>query len=358
MRKKPCIAIITARNLKTSSDCSPETVLNLLNVIDINNFKIDLIFVDEFIPLELRVTENELLDLPMYVPFSEVEKHPKLSETYRLADFTFAEFRQRYQMAIVAIYNDLGEDGKILGMLDLLGIPYLSPSLKVSAVCFDKSYTKALLNYAGVSNPEGFLVSHDKCSIDWINNEVVKKFNYPVMLKAVSSGNSWGVNKVTNEMELPQAIANALKYSDEILVERFIEGQEFTVGVVGDYTKPLALPVVQINTRNEFFDYVAKYTSGKTDEQCPALIKPELEEKLRSVAIRAYQAVKANSHARIDILLSKDETPYVLDINTFPGLNTASLFPKELLVSGTTLDQFVNSEIQKKYRRDGDNNKK
>lgn len=352
MSQRPRIAIITARNLKTTSDCSPETILNLLNVIDETRYEIDIVYIDAFVPEELRVDEAELLDLPMYVPFSQVERHPKISRICSLSDLTFSDLSSTYQMAIVAIYNDFGEDGKILGMLDLLDIPYMSPSLKVSAVCFDKSYTKALLQYAGVSTPKGFLVSLSKCTEDWIDKVVVEKLSYPVMLKSVSSGNSWGVSKVLSRSSLSEAISHALVYSDEILLEEFIDGQEFTVGVVGDYTNPTILPVVQINHQHDYFDYVAKYTAGKSDELCPAPISQVLEVKLRSIAKEAYQAVKADSHARIDIMLDKNETPHVLDINTFPGLNKASLFPKELLVSGSSLGEFVNNELAAKYRRD------
>lgn len=352
MSGKPRVAIITARNLKTTSDCSPETILNLLNVIDVSKYEVDIVYIDAFVPEELRVDEAKLLNLPMYVPFSEVEKHPRITQVRDLSDLKFTDLKENYQIAIVAVYNDFGEDGKILGMLDLLGIPYMSPSLKVSAVCFDKSYTKALLCYAGVSTPRGFLINHNNCREDLIDGVVAEKLSYPVMLKSVSSGNSWGVSKVINRAGLSEAISHALAYSDEILLEEFVDGQEFTVGVVGDYTNPTILPVVQINHQHDYFDYVAKYTKGKSNELCPSPISQDLEAKLRLIAKEAYKAVKADSHARIDIMLDKDEAPYVLDINTFPGLNKASLFPKELLVCGSSLGEFVNNELATKYRRD------
>jgi len=354
---KPFIAIITASNLKTTSDCSPGTVLNLLDSIDISKYRVDIVLIDKFVPEDLQTTEEKLVNLPVYIPFDQVLKHKAISGIYSLDEFSFGEFSQKYQMAIVAVYNDLGEDGKIIGMLDLLGVPYFSPSLKVSAVCFDKSYTKAILNQAGVLTPDSFFVGKDKCSHHWIDSQILSKFEYPVVVKAVSSGNSWGVTVVKESNVLDEAIDHALTYSNEILVEKLIEGQEFTVGVIGDYVSPVALPSVQISYKNDFFDYTAKYDTTKSFEACPASISDMLERKLRQTAVDAYSAVKADSHARIDMMVDIDENVYVLDINSFPGLNSASLFPKELIVAGSSLDEFINREIDRKLStRNGNQN--
>lgn len=340
------IAIFTAKNLVTSSDCSPETINNLLNTLDSAKYCVDIILIDEFVPTPLQTTEDKLLTLPMYIPFKRVFAHKNLSRVLKLESLTLEQIKNMYDMAIVAVYNDLGEDGKIIGLLDLVGIPYLSPSLKVSAVCFDKSYAKALISQNGGKVPPGFLVHKDRFNKIFIDKKIIDLLGYPVVIKPASSGNSYGASLVRSMKELDSAGKAAFEFSDELLVEKLIEGQEYTVGVVGFYLNPIALPVVQINSKKEFFDYEAKYTTSKADELCPAPIDDRLKHKLQKAALIAYQAVKGDGHARIDMIYSRDENVYVLDINTFPGLNSASLFPKELRATGSSLKKFLEEQIK------------
>ena len=345
------LAIFTARNLVTSSDCSPETIQNLVNNLDPATYSIDVILIDAFIPPGLQVTEDKLIDLPMYVPFSKVLAHPNISNVFSLEKLTLGQIKDSYDMAIVAIYNDFGEDGKLLGLLDTLGIPYLSPSLKVSAVCYDKSYTRDLITQHGGLVPPGFPVHKDHFAINTIDQQIGNNMGYPVVIKPVSSGNSFGAALVRSVHEIDAAGRSAFTYSDELLVEKLIAGQEFTVGVRGSYLNATALPVVQINSHKEFFDYAAKYTKGQASEVCPAPINADLAQQLQAAALLAYEAVKGDSHARIDMIYGEDKKIYILDINTFPGLNSASLFPKELLAMGSSLSAFLTDQIKLKSGR-------
>lgn len=345
------LGIFTARNLKTTSDCSPETILNILDSLKNNSCIVDILLMDDLVPESKRVTEDKLLKLPMYIPFSQVFEHPKINKIRSISDLKLAEIKNDYDMAIVAIYNDYGEDGKILGMLELLGVPYLSPSQKVSSVCFDKYYTKALLAHAGVTTPRSFFVDPANCNSVYINSQIPTEINYPVVIKAVSSGNSWGVTIVRKSEELDKAIEAALEYSQEILVEAYVEGDEYTVGVVGNYWEAEVLPVVSITHTSKFFDYTAKYKAGGSTEICPAEVTEDIKKLLQNAACEAYRAVKCDSHARIDIILGKDGLAYVLDINTFPGLNRASLFPKELVAAGGNLETFLKEQIMLKTAR-------
>lgn len=351
MKKAPIrLGIFTARNLKTTSDCSPETILNILGSLKNISCVVDILLMDDLVPNDKRVTEEELLGLPMYVPFSDVLMHPKINRVRSISEMRLVDIKNDYDMAIVAIYNDYGEDGKLLGMLELLGLPYLSPSQKVSSVCFDKYYAKALLKQAGVSTPSSFFVDPTNCKTEYIHTQILNQLSYPVVVKAVSSGNSWGVTVVREQGELENAINASLEYSAEILVEAYVDGDEFTVGVVGNYWSPQPLPVVSIVHSSQFFDYTAKYQVEGSTETCPADISEELRNMIQEAACSAYKAVKCDSHARIDIILGKDGHPYVLDINTFPGLNRASLFPKELLASGSSLASFLSEQISLKTK--------
>ena len=344
---KKRLVIVTAKNLRTTSDCSPETILNILDNLDPESCTVDVVLIDSFVPKEMRVEESQLIDLPMYIPFDQVFKHKLISKVINLEELTFGEMSRNYDMAIVAIYNDLGEDGKFLGILDILGIPYLSPSLKVSAVCFDKSYTRSILSANNVVIPKGFFVHTNEYSIQKLDQKIVQEVGYPVVVKAVSSGNSYGMSIVKVNNELEKAMKMAYSFSEEVLIEQLIVGQEYTVGVIGQYLNPTTLPAVQISSHSEFFDYSAKYEAGKSEEICPAPVSSEVANMLSSAARFAYIAVKGDSHARIDMILSsQDNKVYVLDINTFPGLNSASLFPKELIASGTSLKNFLNEEIK------------
>lgn len=345
------IAIFTARNLVTTSDCSPETIKNLLDTLNPAIYSIDILLVDKFVPPALQVTEDALLHLPMYIPFETVLSHKNVAHTLFLENLTFGQLANAYDMAIVAIYNDLGEDGKILGLLDTIGLPYLSPSLKVSAVCFDKSYTRALIAQNGGKIPPGFLVHKKQFDKKSINKRILSSIKYPIIIKPASSGNSYGVSLIRSIDEIDEASQAAFSCSDELLVEKQIIGQEYTIGIVGSYLNPIALPVVQINSQKDFFDYEAKYTPGKAEEICPAQIEDALKIKLQEAAVNAYKAVKGDSHARIDVILSNDKEVYILDINTFPGLNSASLFPKELKAVGSSLSQFLDEQIRLKIKQ-------
>ncbi len=350
--KKKRLVIVTARNLRTTSDCSPETILNILDNLNPKNYLVDILLIDSFVPTQMRVEESELINLPMYVPFDQVFKHPLISKVVDLDKLTFGELSNNYDMAIVAIYNDLGEDGKFLGLLDILGIPYLSPSLKVSAICFDKSYTRSILTANRVLIPRGFFVHKVEYTTSELSKRIAQEVGYPAVLKAVSSGNSYGMSIVKSSEEIEKAMGMAYAYSEEVLIEKLIVGQEYTVGVVGSYLNPSVLPAVQISTNSDFFDYAAKYEVGKSEEICPAPVSSEVANKLSEAARLAYVAVKGDSHARIDMILAKDDNlVYVLDINTFPGLNSASLFPKELIASGSSLRKFLNEEIERKINR-------
>ena len=350
-KKKIRIAIFTATNLITSSDCSPETVQNLLNTLNPQRYSIDIVLIDKFVPPPLQITEDKLIGLPMYIPFKTVFLHTNISAIHSLEQLTLQQIKEMYDVAIIAIYNDLGEDGKILGLLDLLEIPYINPSLKVSAVCFDKYYARLIVAQSGGKVPPGFMIHKENFNIEDIDKRIVDSIKYPVVVKPTSSGNSYGTTLVSSVKELEKAGKDAFIFSQELLVEKCIQGQEYTIGVVGSYRNPVALPVIQINSKKEFFDYEAKYTISKAEEICPAQITDELKVKLQDAALQAYKAVKGDSHARIDMICSLDGEIFVLDINTFPGLNSASLFPKELKVIGSSLGMFLDEQISIKLKQ-------
>lgn len=338
------VLVLTATNLKTSTG-SMNTVQNLLDNLDAKKYTISIGLLDDLIPKRLMISKKELSKDPTYVPPEKIIGHPKVSKVYKIGNLTVSEMKGLFDVAIVAIYNEFGEDGKTLGLLELADIPYLSPGLKSSAVSFDKSFAKALLQNSGIPTSKSVEINKS-FALDKIS-KMAKIVSYPLIVKPTSNGASRGTTLVKNYANLVKAVEAAFAFSDEVLLEKFIEGQEFTVGVIGHYTKPEALPPVLIKPKNTFFDYQSKYVKGHAEEICPAPITRQTESRLKKMAIKTYQAVKADNHARIDMILKGNEI-YVLEINSFPGLIAASLFPKELKAAGISLSDFLDTSIRNK----------
>lgn len=345
MSERISLLILTATNLRTSTG-SLNTVLNILDNLDEKKYQISICLLDSLIPPRLKISLTEFKKDPTYVPFDKIKSHKKISKIYSLETLTIDQLKKLFDIAIVAIYNEFGEDGKTIGLLELAGIPYLSPGLNSSVVAFDKEFAKAVLRNNNISTPKSVQIFRD-ASEKMIRNQIGKNLSYPVIVKPTSNGASRGTSLVKTSSRLYPAIKAALNFSSEVLVEEYISGNEFTVGVMGHYTDPVALPPVMIKSKNDFFDYKAKYVKGYAEEICPAPISKELESKLKVVAVKSYRAIKASNHSRVD-MIERDGKIYVLEVNSFPGLVASSLFPKELNAAGITLSEFLDNSIASK----------
>jgi len=186
------IAILTAKNIMTSTG-STNTVLNLLDNLDASKYEISIVTIDGLVPEEMKVPDAKLAADPSYVDFAKVKEHAKVTRFLELETTPLSELKKIAQVAIVAIYNVFGEDGRLIGLLETAGIPYLSPSLKTSAVCFDKEMTKAVLRGNGVPVPKGFEVHKKEFDLTAFTAKIEREFAYPVIIKTTSSGASRGV---------------------------------------------------------------------------------------------------------------------------------------------------------------------
>lgn len=341
MSKKIKIAIFTATNIRTSPG-SNNTLLNVINNLNQQKYTISIVLVDNLIPKRLTISEKRLKLDPTYLSFKEIKHNKKISSIYFLNDLSLTKIKRMFDFAIITIYNEFGEDGKLIGLLDLIEIPYLSPGLKSSVVAFDKQFTKAILKYHELLVPKSIELNKSN------KNRNLSSF-YPVIVKPTSNGASRGTMLVKKQSELKKAIKKAFNFSNEVLIEEYIKGEEFTVGVVGHYTNPKTLPVIMIKPKNDFFDYEAKYVQGKAEELCPAPISKNEELKLQRIAVKVYKAIKAENHARID-MIKKGDKIYILEINTFPGLLSTSLFPKELEAAGISMKRFLDESIKNKLK--------
>ena len=243
--------------------------------------------------------------------------------------------QRRLDVVFVAIHGRWGEDGTIQGMLELLGIPYVGSGVLASALAMDKVMAKTVLVASGLSVPRGFVVA----AAEWPTQQesLVARANeigLPLVVKPVRQGSSVGVVMVDRADQLLPAVQAGFALDERVMVEERLQGTELTVGVVGDGDGLQALPVIEIATKAEFFDYRAKYDPALTDEICPARISGELAAQVQAVALEAHRALGCRDLSRTDMIATADGRVVVLEVNTIPGMTANSLLPKAARVAG------------------------
>ncbi len=238
-------------------------------------------------------------------------------------------------VACVVLHGKPGEDGVVQGILDFRGIPYTGPKVLGAALAMNKLVTKKILAYHGVATPRYRVVRKRGGSLPGEGD--LPEDHYPVVVKPVDEGSTIGVSLVRDESELAAAIDEAFKYSDEVLIEEYIEGRELTVGVVGD----AALPLIEIRPKSGFYDYKSKYTKGLTEYLVPAPVPEEIAEKAKKWALIAHVALYQRGVSRSDFRLSENGELYLLEVNSIPGLTETSLLPKAAGVHGIAFEDLV-----------------
>jgi len=249
-----------------------------------------------------------------------------------------------FDAVLIGIHGTPGEDGKLQGYFDLLDIPYTSCDCATSALTFNKRYTVAIAWASGINVSNSVLLFKNNFKSPY---EIVKNLKFPVFVKPNNGGSSIGMSKVNAPSEeLGKAIEKAFKEDDQVLVEEYIQGREFTIGVFKSKGEIIALPITEVITQNEFFDYEAKY-HGASNEITPAQIENGVAQKIRSEAIKVYQIFNCKGIIRIDFIYNeKEEKPYMLEINTVPGQSEASIIPKQVKTMGWTLKEFYTALLE------------
>ncbi|MBO5693582.1 MAG: D-alanine--D-alanine ligase [Tidjanibacter sp.] len=262
-----------------------------------------------------------------------------------LNDFSLTVEGQKieFEYAYIMIHGTPGEDGHIQGYLEMMGIPFSSCDMVSSVITFDKVTTKRAVADTGVSLAKGLLLRED----DWIAPDaIVAELGLPLFVKPNASGSSCGVTKVKSAEELPEAIFKAFDESSEVLVEEFIAGREMACGVLVTSEKEYLFPITEVVAKNEFFDYEAKYTAGMSDEITPAEIAPEIAEKLHEMTLAAYKACRCKGLARVDFIVTPEGEPYMIEINTIPGMSGGSIVPKQIKAAGMTMTEVLTLIIE------------
>jgi len=242
-----------------------------------------------------------------------------------------------YDYAYNALHGKYGEDGCIQGVLEILQIPYTGCGVMSSAICMNKEYTKRIL----ATNSDIPLAK----SVFVRKGEDVKTLTagltYPVFTKPVSEGSSFGMTKVNSPEELEAAYQEAIKYNDDVLIEEFIQGAFVTVGVLEKDGKNFATEILEIRPKNEWYDFESKYTPGMSEFVLPAELNPELTARVKEIAVKAHETAGCRGVSRVDFMIGKDGTPYVIEINTSPGMTTTSDLPAQSKVMGISYDDLV-----------------
>lgn len=262
-----------------------------------------------------------------------------------LNDFSLTVGGQKilFDYAYVMIHGTPGEDGHIQGYLEMMGIPFSSCDMVSSVITFDKQSTKLAVAQTGISLAKGIMLREE----DWIAPEaIVAELGLPLFVKPNASGSSCGVTKVKSVEQLPEAIFKAFDESPEVLIEEYIAGREMACGVLVTQEEELLFPITEIVAKNEFFDYEAKYTAGMSDEITPADITPEMVDKLHEQTLIAYKACRCKGLARVDFIVTPEGEPYLIEINTIPGMSAGSIVPKQIRAAGMTMTQILTLIIE------------
>lgn len=248
-----------------------------------------------------------------------------------------------FDAVLIGIHGTPGEDGKLQGYFDLHNIPYTSCDAATSALTFNKRYTVAVAAFAGIPTAKSVHLFSDAIPPA---SEIASQLKFPVFVKPNNGGSSIGMSKVGEEKDLPAALEKAFREDTQVLVEEFVSGREFTVGVYKTRGGITVLPITEVKTNNVFFDFEAKY-QGKSEETTPAEISNEMAEKIRSTAKKVYQVFNCRGVVRIDFIYNEEAgQPYMLEINTVPGQSEASIVPQQVRAMGLTLKEFYTSLIE------------
>lgn len=248
-----------------------------------------------------------------------------------------------FDVILMCIHGTPGEDGKLQGYFDMLNIPYTTCNAAVSALTFNKRYTVAVAAFGGISVAKSLHIFRESPVSP---QTVTDQLRLPVFVKPNNGGSSIGMSKVHTSDGIQAAFDKAFAEDDQILVEEFIQGREFTIGVYKTGGVIKTLPLTEVISKNDFFDYEAKY-EGKSEEITPALIEESVAVKVRDNACKIYSLLNCSGVVRIDFIYHEASgQPYMLEVNTVPGQSAASIIPQQVKAAGMTLEDFYSELIE------------
>jgi len=253
--------------------------------------------------------------------------------------------RVKFDAVLIGIHGTPGEDGKLQGYFDMLGLPYTSCNAASSAITFNKRFTVGVAAFDGINVARSVHLVKGRFSNP---EDVAQHLQFPVFVKPANGGSSIGMSKVNSASEeLGAAIEKAFREDDQVLIEEFITGREFTVGVFRTRGEIIVLPLTEVRSKKEFFDFEAKYTAGLNEETTPAQVDEAIAEKIRAAARKIYQVFNCSGIIRIDFIYEEAKgEPFMLEVNTVPGQSEASIVPQQVRTFGWTLKAFYSALIE------------
>ena len=319
---KPVIAFVTG-GYSGEAEISYKSAITISNNIDTEKF--------EFYTIDIRTDGWFCIDGDEQLP---VDRN----------DFSIIirGEKKTFDAVLVGIHGTPGEDGKLQGYLDMLNLPYTSCDVTASAITFNKRFTTSIAGVSGIKVAKSFhYYKGDPINIE----QLARELGFPVFVKPANGGSSIGMSKVPEIDGLEKAIEKAFKEDTQVLIEEFIEGREFTIGVARLNGEIKPLPITEVISENYFFDFEAKY-AGKSREITPAQIDESIANKVRNAAVRLYHIFNCNGVVRIDFIYNeKAGEPYMLEINTVPGQSEASIVPQQVRAMGMSLKDFYSALV-------------
>ncbi len=266
----------------------------------------------------------------------------------QMQNFIKDAYDKKFELVLPILHGEVGEDGKLQGLLEILGIKYVFSRCLAQALSMNKNKAKIIAKAAGVPTANSITINK---SDNYNLPNIKEKVGLPVMVKPVSSGSSVGISKANSEEELTTGIASAFQHGEEVLIEKYIQGREFTVAIMGNKV-PEAMPVVEILPQvADFYDYRAKYEEGGSKHICPAELDEVTTNKIQTLAIKVFKAIGCADLARVDFIMDKENNFYFIEINTIPGMTSVSLVPDSARAVGldftTFLDKLIASALEK-----------
>ena len=264
-------------------------------------------------------------------------------------DFSFVEDGKAklFDYAYITIHGTPGENGILQGYFDLVDIPYSTSGVLVEAMTFDKFVLNQYLRGYGVAVADSMLIRRGYEHLV-SEDEIERRIGMPCFVKPATDGSSFGVSKVKNKDQLAPALRKAMLESDEIMVEQYLEGTEITIGCYKTSEKEVLLPITEVVTKNEFFDYDAKY-NGQVEEITPARISEDWARRVREITSHIYDILHCNGIIRIDYTISKDGKIRMLEVNTTPGMTPTSFIPQQVKAAGLTMTEVLTDIVENQF---------
>lgn len=262
-------------------------------------------------------------------------------------DFSFLDNggKKRFDFAYITIHGTPGEDGRLQGYFDMLGIPYSSCGMLVSAITFNKYVCNNYLRGFGFNAAKSIRLFRGK---NLGEEEIIAQLGLPVFIKPNDGGSSFGVSKVKERSEIQPAIRKAFSEGNEVIIESYIAGTEVTCGCYKVKGKEVIFPITEVVTDNEFFDFDAKY-NGQVDEITPARIPAELTEKIQQTTSAIYDVLGAKGIIRVDYIIPAEGEPFLLEVNTTPGMTHTSFIPQQVRAAGLNIQDVMTEVIENEF---------